>query len=531
MSHEPEIAPETKKNNDETNIESFGEWSNKQVPFLVSKFISILLFIGTFIYYVFHSGETITELISIRQAEELMYYLNLAFCLLCVIKLLLLDTDETEGESSARKVFNHIFRANLSDKSHNQRFKRSTYLLGRFKLYFQWFWIVMFVLYMIFTVKTFTEASEPEGKVVNTVISDTTTMLKIKERDTVVSIRIKKREFIHGKETEQKILAIKKDATRELQEEKQVFYHSAMQALGENWNGWLTYSLNTLSVMFILWCFSITAVGARHPIDYKKKSSLIYLSAFFTALLIAAYPFFIGLLGHRITNETIYYEENLKDYTVFMDAISGVINGLTIGIFISRLDSKLVSLPSRLIGMLYLYSAVQPLFLVFDLPGYVNEAIKVCVLVIVFFLKIYFFFIITYAIEKGKILTYLYCFSTLNDRVESIIKNPYQFRIKHEALHHFSCDIYKGDGIAFKVDGTFASQYECHEEIKKIKYLSLRHSNYSFDTISESQYIIIKDEKDIKHCTSYQYVDSLREGKNLVRECVKKIPYCRVVIL
>src|SRR6185503_15541898 len=88
-------------------------------------------------------------------------------------------------------------------------------------------------------------------------------------------------------------------------------------------------------------------------------------------------------------------------------------------LLIARLDSKLVGLPSWLISILYSYAAAQPLFVVFELnQTEVFDKITTGVLIFVFVSKIYFFLIITYALQTGKMLNYLSCFPILEKRAK-----------------------------------------------------------------------------------------------------------------
>lgn len=116
-----------------------------------------------------------------------------------------------------------------------------------------------------------------------------------------------------------------------------------------------------------------------------------------------------------------------NSYVAVFDALSGIVNALVFALLIARLDSKLIGLRSWLICILYSYAAVQPLFVVFGQESPVFKRIMVSVLIFVLVSKIYFFLIIIYALQTGRMLTYLFCFPYANTQVDDakkILKVP-----------------------------------------------------------------------------------------------------------
>lgn len=477
MSHEVHIPHEQLPKRKEENMnEPFLKWAFGQIPFLVTQIGSLLLALAIFVYYVFHSGETLSEVFDIKKATHIMYYLNLIFCIFCVIKMILLLGDNSFGEFTARKLYKRIFQTTLTLGQHCQRRKQSKYLLSRFKRYFLFFWITMIALYLTFTIGIFNHTGD---------------------NDTNSDI------------------------------------YSTLNVFNHEWVTMLVYSFNTVSIMFIFWCFSILAVRAQKPSKYKNKIVLVYLSLFFTAALVAMYPSFISLASDsHNADELIYKLKNLNDYSVLFDALSGVINGIVLALFIARLDSKLLSMPSGLISVLYIYAAVQPLFVVFTLPGVVSEQIKVVVLFLVFFLKIYFFFIITYAIQKGKIFAYLYCFTTLNHRVESIVSNLYRIKIIKEEQNHlkFNYDICVSDFIVFEGHCSSDSEEACLSKIENMRLLARRRENYHFVCKAENWFIQLIDKNKKLYFSSNLSLTSDAEGEEIIDEAMKKIPYCEILL-
>jgi hypothetical protein len=112
------------------------------------------------------------------------------------------------------------------------------------------------------------------------------------------------------------------------------------------------------------------------------------------ALLTATFPL--------IMLTKIGVKTNWSEYPAAFDALSGTINAIVLALLVARLDSKLLGLPSWLICILYFYAGVQPMFVVFELHPEVYAGIKTAVLWVVFIFKIYFFLIIFYSLQTGR---------------------------------------------------------------------------------------------------------------------------------
>jgi preprotein translocase subunit SecG len=108
--------------------------------------------------------------------------------------------------------------------------------------------------------------------------------------------------------------------------------------------------------------------------------------------------------------------------------VSGVLNAIVFSLLIARLDSKLIGLPSWLICVLYLYASVQPLFVIFAQQGSVYPEMETVILIFAFISKIYFFLIILYTLQTGRMLNYLFCFPELSRRVNQAIAHEARAR-------------------------------------------------------------------------------------------------------
>lgn len=133
-------------------------------------------------------------------------------------------------------------------------------------------------------------------------------------------------------------------------------------------------------------------------------------------LAIAAFTFMFPLIMLSKVGEPT----NWSEYPAVFDALSGTINAIVLALLVARLDSKLIGLPSWLICILYFYAGVQPMFVVFELHPDVYAGIKTAVLLVVFIFKIYFFLIIFYSLQTGRMFNYFFCSSVLNEHVRRL---------------------------------------------------------------------------------------------------------------
>ncbi|HVQ38293.1 MAG TPA: hypothetical protein VMS31_12215 [Pyrinomonadaceae bacterium] len=117
-------------------------------------------------------------------------------------------------------------------------------------------------------------------------------------------------------------------------------------------------------------------------------------------------------------------ETNWSEYPAVFDALSGVLNAVVLALLVARLDSKLIGLPSWLICVLYFYAGVQPMFVVFELNPQEYAGIKTAVLWVVFIFKIYFFLIIFYSLQTGRLFNYFFCSKVLNELIEKLKAKP-----------------------------------------------------------------------------------------------------------
>lgn len=233
-------------------------------------------------------------------------------------------------------------------------------------------------------------------------------------------------------------------------------FPSPSEVIGRLFFPLLEFALNNVSLLFIFSCFVVlylpteltphdSALSDETPADAtppgKKKSrhflelidgivqkfsrrhleelelrqrTLVVGFAFLVAALTLAFPLIM------LTKIGVIDTTNWREYPAVFDALSGTVNAVVLALLIARLDSKLIALPSWLICILYSYAGVQPLFVVFSLDPNLYAGIKTAVFIVVFIFKIYFFLIIIYSLQTGRMFNYFFCSRILNDHVRTI---------------------------------------------------------------------------------------------------------------
>jgi hypothetical protein len=223
----------------------------------------------------------------------------------------------------------------------------------------------------------------------------------------------------------------------------------------------LSFTLNNLSLIFVFCCFSVLyippdatpgnskrpastlAEGDANPtpdaaltkrlwrgfygrmrrvvrylsgqdlVGSERRQRILVVSFFVSVVVLTL--MFPAIMLFKIGKPT-----NWSEYPAAFDALSGTLNAIVLAMLVARLDSKLIGLPSWLICILYFYVGVQPMFVVFELHPEVYAGIKTAVLWVVFIFKIYFFLIIFYSLQTGRMFNYFFCSQILNDHVETL---------------------------------------------------------------------------------------------------------------
>ena len=190
---------------------------------------------------------------------------------------------------------------------------------------------------------------------------------------------------------------------------------------------YLSYVLNTIGGLALLGSFlQLWSPGVviwpamkkdgRSPWQKSGRKHRVWL---ITAAVVSCLGPALVLLYWTCKHEAIS-KEALLNIVIILNWLSGAFNAVAMMLLISRLDSKLIGLQSSLVGVLYAYAAVQTLFAAF--PPESMEVVKALTLYLVLIFKVYFFFIIHFALTQGRILCYMVCAPQLRNRKRSEMK-------------------------------------------------------------------------------------------------------------
>jgi hypothetical protein len=280
------------------------------------------------------------------------------------------------------------------------------------------------------------------------------------------------------------------------------------------------FALNNVSLWFAFLCFTVLYLPSPDKKTQNKQRRLVYFSGLLILLLTLSLPLLLSMGSNVSITAT-----SLTSYFTVFDAMSGILNAIVLALLIARLDSKLIGLPSWLIGLLYCYSAVQPLFAVFEQPAAVFQSIQSFVLISVFVFKVYFFLIIMFTLQTGRMLNYLFCFPFLNRRVDSIFENQFEIKTEREHGHGYRFSIMKDNSLVYSSDHTSDTQDECDTQVEEVREAMKERQSYRSKAQSGTHWVEIRTNHSVR-CHSIG-LRSEMEVEDLIVESIEKIPYCK----
>ena len=383
----------------------FSPWLRGQTTLFISQISAILgfvLFLASLVYYVSHLGEP-GKFLGPKTVKLMVDYAHVLFMAVFILVLIQVLDDNERGSYRVKLVHERVFGKHGGD--YERDLERSKVQLKMFKRRFLWFWVGMLFLYVFFTCQHSYDLmiSEPPEQAIQKVELSFSNMNKSSDG--------KEQHFKTDLSYEAGDKAEASNPTADGKEPGAKRLDSPVEICKQLTFPFIVFFFNNLTLLFIFWCFVVLHVPsgemAQRYYRYRNVSFLI------VGVLTLLFP----LLAYFKRDGLTINEWN--DFAAVFDALSGVINALVLALLIARLDSKLIGLPSWLISILYSYAAVQPLFIVFELnEAKVLEKIATSVLIFVFVSKIYFYLIIIYALQTGKMLNYLFCFPILRDRAQ-----------------------------------------------------------------------------------------------------------------
>lgn len=293
----------------------------------------------------------------------------------------------------------------------------------------------------------------------------------------------------------------------------------------------LEFSLGTLNLMFVFWCFVVMRSPAFDRRAVMRQKMLVNHSAFVVALLIAVFPLLLFWIGGPTLSES-----DMRDYATVFNGVTGMLSAIVLALLIARMDSKLFGLPSWSIGMLFAYASIQPLIVAFALNDAVLRMVRTSVLIAALGLKICFFLIIAHSLQSGRALNYLISFPFLKNRVDSIFENQFEIRLAKGEAHSFSISILKKNFLQYSVEKRFKSRKRCDMYVsglrKRMKdrdsYLPPREGSHPNARCHEelgTHWVELRSKGKLL-CESTP-LKTEEEVQDLIAESIEKIPYCK----
>lgn len=507
---------------DPTPNKSFLAWVKSEHSLYLVQISALITGVGLFAsvaYYLL----VISEHVTIPFINTIVIDAHLVFLILIIYKLIIiLNNSQRKYHQNAKSAYKIIFNDDTEPGVLNTRLKLSEACVKKFKKYFLYFWISMFVLYAVFSFRNAAEIKENSKKYLVTVPADTLRSIYY---------------ILNGKDTSKDFCVFKAIIPKNTFEAKKINFRRGTAIFNQEKiianNSWgafiyllpafITFGMNCISSMFIFWCFTLLISPPQNKIAGKKQIKFVHKSIFCLLLLFFTFYVFLPAFG-RSGDE--YTESKLKSYITFFNAISGVLNCFVLALFIARLDSKLIGLKSFWVGLLYFYAAVQPLFVVFEESGVVNEVLESFVFIIVFLAKIYFFLIVLYALQEGRILHYMYSFPILDKRVNSVFRNQFEINIREKHIDGFCFDITKKGKILHRSDLIFKSKKKCYKDILILRCVSKNKFSYRIENFEGTFWAeIFKNE--ITYCRSIDF-RSEADVQDMINESINMISHCQI---
>ncbi len=495
---------------------TFLAWLKSQTALFVSQIVGLVSVLLSLTYYGSHLYEAIEQdketIETANQNIQLFIdYAHVGILFIFIVWLIKVLEENDRGRYRVGLVYKQVFNEDLTRAQRSSLRRTSKLQLRRFKKYFLCFWCVMWVLYIVFTFKhTLQPITSPNSP------GDEVTVIKCPESYSDYNCY-----RIPTPSSSREMITV--DCPRNIEghcygfpdkklDAKEVFKRSAYPVS--------VFALNNLSLWFAFLCFSVVNLPSPDKKTQNKQRRLVYFSGLVILLLTLSLPLLLAM-GSNVSITA----SSLTSYFTVFDAMSGILNAIVLAVLIARLDSKLIGLPSWLIGLLYCYSAVQPLFAVFEQPGAVFQSIQSFVLISVFVFKVYFFLIIMFTLQTGRMLNYLFCFPFLNRRVDSIFENQFEIKTEREHGHGYRFSIMKASSLVYSSDHTSDTQEECDTQVEEVREAMKERQSYYPKAQSGTHWVEISTNHSVQ-CHSIGLRSDM-EVEDLIEESIEKIPYCK----
>jgi len=189
------------------------------------------------------------------------------------------------------------------------------------------------------------------------------------------------------------------------------------------WFSLLIDTANNLNTVFLLACFVIMYEEA-YSNNAEFQGNRVYKRLAPTVIFAL-----LGFLGSEVFC-AVFVDSEIERSLIrpLFAAVAGVAGAAALCLIVSRLESKFVSPPKRLILLLYCYAALQPLIAAWPM----SETVEIVSLSLWFALKLVLFILVFWFLNSGRALFYFDRMQTLN-------------KVVSEEWERFYIDYVKGD--------------------------------------------------------------------------------------
>lgn len=290
----------------------------------------------------------------------------------------------------------------------------------------------------------------------------------------------------------------------------------------------LQVSFNTLSVLALLNSFLMLYAFREYDSSGLARRKVLSRISFIRRLGVFILIFMIAAYGLMVCSGIFYVKnhEVVENIHIAFYCISGLVNGIVLAMLIGRLDSKFINLPTTFIMVLFLYPALQPLFVVFGEHPVLTRILVGLSLVC----KIYFFLLMYYIITTGRVMFYFYGFTELGNRINAIYENQFEVIILKESNHKQGIEIRNKNKIVFHSEDHSPDR---NTSLKYIKHLKENIARFRRDANYKEDFGLHWVEIAINESFKFQSIiyKTKDDLEDMLREIERQLPYCKVSIL
>jgi len=258
--------------------------------------------------------------------------------------------------------------------------------------------------------------------------------------------------------------------------------------------------------------------------EIKPTSDTLFKTSY--PIVLDGLAFKTNTFIHKTPFIQFYKDESVTAINKLFDIISGLINALVFALLVGRMDSRFIGVRKMIIICLFLYPALQPLYIYFGTISTISDILKPGVIGFALCLKIFLFLVVYYIAQSGRLLTYLFCFGELDVKADLVYNNQVEIMISKDEHHeHFKMAILNNGKKIMSCEAGFSSPKECLNYIKRLQEDIVKGKLVSEELIADPSYFL--------HWKSrrkdwYSKEHSGEEMKALDAELKSKLLYCKI---